>query len=110
MSWSVPGCVDGWETLRAKFGSMTMAQILAPAIAYAEDGFPVSEVIAQSWRSSTSNLAACFLPGGKSPGIGAVFKNPDLARKSGHIPNPILGKNICPARLLKAYDELLSRP
>ncbi|MEO6811897.1 MAG: gamma-glutamyltransferase family protein, partial [Isosphaeraceae bacterium] len=70
----------------AKFGSMPLSQILASAIAYAEDGFPVSEVIAQSWRSSTSNLAAvpssaaCFLPEGKSPKAGAVFKNPDLAR------------------------------
>lgn len=86
LSWSVPGCVDGWETLRARFGSMTMARILAPAIAYAEDGFPVSEVIADSWQGSAPSLAAipssaaCFLPEGKPPGVGEVFKNPDLAR------------------------------
>src|SRR5262249_29173937 len=46
LSWSVPGCVDGWEELRKKFGTMGFNKILAPSIAYAEKGFPVSEVIA----------------------------------------------------------------
>lgn len=86
LSWSVPGCVDGWDQLRSKFGSRPLAEILAPAIAYAENGFPVSEIIASDWQQSTSALAkvptaaACFLPNGKAPGKGDVFRNPDLAR------------------------------
>ena len=86
LSWSVPGCVDGWDQLRTRFGSKPWADLLAPAIAYAEDGFPVSEIIADSWRASAPRLAkvptsaACFLPGGRSPKLGEVFRNPGLAR------------------------------
>jgi gamma-glutamyltranspeptidase/glutathione hydrolase len=86
LSWSVPGCVDGWDALRRRFGSKPWAELLAPAAAYAEDGFPVSEIIAADWRGSASALAAvptsaaCFLPDGKAPGAGTVFRNPDLAR------------------------------
>src|SRR5262249_41184408 len=46
LSWSVPGCVDGWEELRRRFGTRSLAELLAPAIAYAEEGFVVSEIIA----------------------------------------------------------------
>jgi gamma-glutamyltranspeptidase/glutathione hydrolase len=86
LSWSVPGCVDGWEALRSRFGSKPMGELLAPAIAYAEEGFPVSEVIAGDWGSAAPSLAevptsaACFLPGGKAPRQGEVFRNPGLAR------------------------------
>jgi gamma-glutamyltranspeptidase/glutathione hydrolase len=86
LSWSVPGCVDGWERLRARFGTRTLAELLAPAIALASDGFPVSEVIAADWQGAASALArvpstaACFLPDGRAPGPGDVFRNPDLAR------------------------------
>ena len=86
LSWSVPGCVDGWDQLRARFGSKPWAELLGPAIAYAEDGFPVSEIIAASWQGSAAKLskvptsAACFLPGGKAPKSGEVFRNPTLAR------------------------------
>ncbi|MHC5538069.1 gamma-glutamyltransferase family protein, partial [Singulisphaera rosea] len=86
LSWSVPGCVDGWEQLRSKFGTKPLAELLAPAIAYAENGFPVSEIIADDWQLSTSALAkvptsaACFLPNGKAPGTGDVFRNSNLAR------------------------------
>jgi gamma-glutamyltranspeptidase / glutathione hydrolase len=85
LSWSVPGCVDGWETLRARFGTKPLADLLAPAIAYAEEGFPVSEIIAADWKGSAPALArvptsaACFLPGDKPPAFGEVFKNPGLA-------------------------------
>ena len=85
LSWSVPGCVDGWDQLRIRFGSKPWAELLAPAIAYAEDGFPVSEIIAASWRGSAARLAkvptsaACFLPEGKAPKLGQVFRNPGLA-------------------------------
>ena len=86
LSWSVPGCVDGWDRLRSRFGTMAWPDLLAPAIAYAEEGFPVSEVIAAEWRASAPGLArvptsaACFLPGGRAPAFGEVFRNPDLAR------------------------------
>ena len=86
LSWSVPGCVDGWAELARKFGSKPFSVTLAPAIDYAERGFPVSEIIASSWRASARGLAtvptsaATFLPGGQGPRPGDVFKNPDLAR------------------------------
>ena len=85
LSWSVPGCVDGWEALRARFGSKPLAELLAPAIAHAESGFPVSEIIAGDWSGARGELAKvpgsaeCFLPGGKAPGVGDVFRNPALA-------------------------------
>ena len=82
---SVPGCVDGWFELHAKFGKLPMTEILAPAIAYAREGFPVSELIAHYWASGKRlknhpGFAATFLPGGKAPGKGDMFRNPDLAR------------------------------
>jgi gamma-glutamyltranspeptidase/glutathione hydrolase len=86
LSWSVPGCVDGWEQLRARFGTRPLADLLAPAIAYAVEGFPVSEIIAADWKSASNALgripssAACFLPGGHAPATGDVFRNADLAR------------------------------
>ncbi|GAB4154925.1 MAG: gamma-glutamyltransferase [Planctomycetaceae bacterium] len=85
LPWSVPGCVDGWEMLRKRFGTMSFEQILAPSIHYAEDGFPVTEIIAGYWKSSASRLkqwpdsAATYLPGGRAPVEGEVFKNPNLA-------------------------------
>src|SRR4051812_23037248 len=57
LSLSVPGCVDGWEALRSKFGSMTFEQILSPTIEYGEKGFPVTEVIAGYWRGAERTLA-----------------------------------------------------
>jgi gamma-glutamyltranspeptidase / glutathione hydrolase len=86
LSWSVPGCVDGWEVLRARFGTKPLAELLKPAIRYAEEGFPVSEIIAGDWEAAAPALAkvptsaACFLPGGRAPAVGEVFKNPGLAR------------------------------
>jgi gamma-glutamyltranspeptidase/glutathione hydrolase len=86
LSWSVPGCVDGWDQLRDRFGSKPLAELLAPAIAYAEEGFPVSEIIAADWAGSATSLArvptsaACFLPDGKAPAFGAIFKNAGLAK------------------------------
>ncbi len=86
LSWSVPGCVDGWDALRKRFGSQPLSKVLDPAIRYAENGFPVSEVIARSWAGSAKSLAAdagsaaVYLPGGEAPRAGGVFKNPALAR------------------------------
>jgi gamma-glutamyltranspeptidase/glutathione hydrolase len=86
LSWSVPGCVDGWDQLRERFGTKAWPELLAPAIEYAESGFPVSEIIAAGWSASQESLEAiptsaqCFLPGGHAPAKGDVFKNPGLAR------------------------------
>jgi gamma-glutamyltranspeptidase/glutathione hydrolase len=85
LSWSVPGCVDGWDELRRRFGTMSFEQLLAPSIQYAEEGFPVSEVIAGYWHGSEKLLlkqpdaARTYLPDGKSPRTGDVFRNPSLA-------------------------------
>jgi gamma-glutamyltranspeptidase/glutathione hydrolase len=82
---SVPGCIDGWAELHAKFGKLPLADVLAPAIRYAREGFPVSELIAFYWNSATSEqkaargFAETFLPGGKAPRKGEIFKNPGLA-------------------------------
>ena len=85
LAWSVPGCVDGWEVLRQRFGTMKFAHILKSSIEYGEKGFPVSEIIGNSWRGATKNLqkwpdsAATYLPGGRAPRVGEIFKNPRLA-------------------------------
>ncbi|QGY42501.1 gamma-glutamyltransferase [Maribellus comscasis] len=82
---SVPGCVDGWFELHKKFGTKPMSEILDPAIQYARNGFPLSELIAYYWQRSTRSLKQfpgfeeIFMPGGKAPEKGEIFKNPYLA-------------------------------
>ncbi len=82
LSWSVPGCVDGWEMLRARFGSKSFKEILAPAINYAEEGFPLVELIGAFWQVSVPSLAKLpdtrrtFLPDGKMPRVGQTMRNP----------------------------------
>jgi gamma-glutamyltranspeptidase/glutathione hydrolase len=83
---TVPGCVDGWFEMHDRFGRLPMKKILAPAIRYAREGFPVSELISYYWRLSIPRLAKwpgfaeTFMPGGTAPRKGEVFKNPRLAR------------------------------
>ena len=84
---SVPGTVDGWYELHAKFGQLPMADLLAPAIAYAEQGFPLTELIAMYWRAADRHYKdlpgaahATWVPDGKVPRKGELFRNPDLAR------------------------------
>ncbi|MFC2081385.1 gamma-glutamyltransferase [Bacteroidota bacterium] len=82
---SVPGCVDGWFEMHDKFGSLDMKEILAPAIRYAREGFPVTELIAYYMQRSVSRLEKypgfkeTYMPGGKTPSKGEIFKNPYLA-------------------------------
>ncbi len=82
---SVPGCVDGWFELHKKFGKTKMADILQPSIEYARNGFPVSEVIAYQMGSYYTNrqdlpgFKETYMPNGRTPAKGEVFKNPDLA-------------------------------
>ena len=82
---SVPGAVDGWFALHERFGKLPMAENLAPAIRYAREGFPVSELIAYYLGRSSRifkeypNFADVYLPEGKALETGVVFKNPALA-------------------------------
>jgi gamma-glutamyltranspeptidase/glutathione hydrolase len=84
-SVTVPGAVAGWEALRARFGHLPLGEILAPAIHYAEEGFPVAEVGAQMWADYAATVAgdpgarATYLPGGHAPPCGSIVRNPDLA-------------------------------
>jgi gamma-glutamyltranspeptidase / glutathione hydrolase len=83
LSWSVPGCVSGWETLLKRFGTREFAQVLEPTINYGKAGFPVSPVIARGWSVNPEKapwMASTFMPDGKPIRFGNVFKNPDLAR------------------------------
>jgi len=85
-SWTVPGTVDGWFELHEKFGRLPMSAVLALPIRAAREGEPVPEVIAAAWARGgrlfkhKPGFAATFLPGGKAPGTGEVFRNPALAR------------------------------
>jgi len=82
LAWNVPGCVSGWEALLSRFGSKPFAELAAPAIAHAREGFPVSPIIARDWRMlapSTPTLAATFYPGGRAPQPGDIFINPAIA-------------------------------
>jgi len=80
---TVPGAASGWEALVQRFGTMTLADCLAPAIATAEEGFPVSERISAAWQSSADKLskdreaARVYLP---APKLGQLHRQPDLAR------------------------------
>ncbi len=83
---TVPGTIDGWETLLHECGTMSLAQVLRPAISYAENGFPVSPQISLAWQASEGLLAACpdtartYLTDGKAPMPGETFYQPNLAR------------------------------
>jgi gamma-glutamyltranspeptidase/glutathione hydrolase len=82
---TVPGCVDGWFALHARFGRLPIEDLLAPAIALAREGFPVTAVIAQHWEENAKVLrewpgfADVFLPDGRAPRKGEVFFNHHLA-------------------------------
>ena len=82
---SVPGCVDGWFEMHEMFGRLPMKDILQPAINYAREGFPVTELIAYYLKGNTEvlkeypNVKEVFMPEGKTPAKGEIFKNPLLA-------------------------------
>jgi gamma-glutamyltranspeptidase/glutathione hydrolase len=84
---TVPGALAGWDALLRRFGTRTLADALAPAIAYAEDGFPVTPIIATEWAGEVAKLkrddgaSATFLVNGeRAPRAGEWFRNPDLGR------------------------------
>jgi len=82
---SVPGCVDGWFELHNKFGKTSMANILSPTIKYAEDGFPVSELVSYYMKVASNNFQEypnfkeTYYLNDSTPKKGQIFKNPDLA-------------------------------
>jgi gamma-glutamyltranspeptidase/glutathione hydrolase len=82
---SVPGAVDGWFELHGRFGRLPMQDVLAPAIAYANKGFPVSELIARYMQDDAAvgvnypGFAETYMPNGRTPNKGEVFRNPRLA-------------------------------
>jgi len=82
---TVPGVVEGWSELLSKYGTLPMSRVVAPAIEYAKNGYPVSEIISGQWKSSERKLAsdpvtaATFLPNGHAPAPGEIFANPKLA-------------------------------
>lgn len=82
---TVPGCVEGWDKLLSKFGTKKFADVLAPAIHYAEDGFLVPELTAAVWIAGERSMRRdefafkTYYPDGRAPGVGEIFRNPELA-------------------------------
>jgi gamma-glutamyltranspeptidase/glutathione hydrolase len=84
LSGGLPGVVDAWYTLLDRWGTMSFAQVLQPAIDLAENGFPLSEYGASYIAESTkirkySTTTKIYLPNGRSPKAGEILRNPDLA-------------------------------
>jgi gamma-glutamyltranspeptidase / glutathione hydrolase len=85
-SVTVPGAVHGWSTLLSAYGTMPLGEVLQAAIRYSEEGFPVAELAAESWRESEGMLKADegastnYLVSGRSPRAGEIFKNPRMAK------------------------------
>ena len=82
---TVPGAVAGWQTLIERFGRTGFSVDLSAAIHYAENGFPVTEWVADYWAAGETllrtdpNATKTFLPDGRAPHVGEIFRNPDLA-------------------------------
>jgi len=85
-SVTVPGAVAGWHALHERFGKMAWKDLFQPAISYADEGYPVPEIIASYWKDSADWFAndaegrRVYLPGGKPPAVGQIFENHDLAK------------------------------
>jgi gamma-glutamyltranspeptidase/glutathione hydrolase len=85
-SVTVPGAVAGWHALHERFGRLAWKDLFQSAISYADDGYPVPEVIASYWNDAADWIAndaearRVYLPGGKPPVVGQVFQNHDLAK------------------------------
>jgi gamma-glutamyltranspeptidase/glutathione hydrolase len=84
---TVPGALSGWDALLSRYGTITLAQALQPAIGYADEGFPVTPIIARDWADQTAKLlkdegarATYLVDGTRAPRAGEWFRNPDLAR------------------------------
>jgi gamma-glutamyltranspeptidase/glutathione hydrolase len=84
-SVTVPGCVDGWAKLHQRFGKLPWAELLLPAIYFADHGYPVTEMIGNAWKTEEAKLGKdqnaqrIFLRDGHAPKIGDVFRDPEMA-------------------------------
>jgi gamma-glutamyltranspeptidase/glutathione hydrolase len=84
-SITVPGAVAGWDALHQRFGKVPLAEDLKPAIYYAQEGVPITELVAKVWSGAGKTFGSqpgfkdTFLPGGHAPAVGDVFRDPDLA-------------------------------
>jgi gamma-glutamyltranspeptidase/glutathione hydrolase len=86
-SVTIPGAVEGWSKMHARFGKLPWKNLFRPAIAYAEQGFPVSDIVQKLWAAAANagklqalpETARVFLPNNRPPREGEVFRNPDLA-------------------------------
>ena len=84
-SVTVPGAVDGWEKMHKRFGKLPWRDLFKPVIYYAENGFPVTELIQWDWDNASSklreddNARAVYLPNGAAPKVGEIFRNPQMA-------------------------------
>ena len=87
-SVTVPGAVEGWAKMHHRFGKLPWKDLFQAAIAYADQGFPVPEGIESAWSGESTvkklqaheESARVFLPRGKAPQLGEVFRNPEMAR------------------------------
>jgi gamma-glutamyltranspeptidase / glutathione hydrolase len=85
-SITVPGSVDGWAKMHEKYGRLPWAELFKPAIYFAQHGYPVTELIDTYWEGgvklleTNANARRVFLPNGRAPRIGEVFRNPEYAR------------------------------
>jgi gamma-glutamyltranspeptidase/glutathione hydrolase len=85
-SVTVPGAVDGWAKMHERFGKLPWKDLFQAAIAYAEEGFPVTEDAQRYWGGSAASLRSqaetvrVYLPGGRAPRVGEIFKNPEMGR------------------------------
>jgi gamma-glutamyltranspeptidase/glutathione hydrolase len=86
LSWTVPGCVSGWHDLHQKFGKIAWKELFTSSIREAEEGFPVSPIIAGYWKATEKKLstfptskATLLFDNGEAPRTGDIFKNPNLA-------------------------------
>jgi gamma-glutamyltranspeptidase/glutathione hydrolase len=79
----VPGAVAGWDALRGRFGALPFSEILAPAIYYAQNGFPLAERNARYWFAKSlmqqPGYKETYVPNGVAPKVGDEFRNPALA-------------------------------
>jgi gamma-glutamyltranspeptidase/glutathione hydrolase len=114
-SVTVPGAVDGWSKLLSRFGTKKFAEVLAPAIHYAREGFPVPEMDAGYWVGADESLRGdanamkTFLIEGRPPRLGEVFRNADLARSLELIASEgrdAFYKGDIPARIARTSDRL----
>lgn len=91
---TTPGALSGWVALLERFGTISLAEALAPAIAIAEEGFPVSPIIAAQWAREVDGLkgdagarTTFLIDGSRAPRAGETFKNPDIARTFRRVAN-----------------------